>query len=188
MAAIYPVVRHRLTVEDFRKLAETGVIREDARIELIEGDLIDMAPIGSNHAGMVYLLNHLLTSAVGNNAIVGAQNPVVLGTHSEPQPDILVLRPREDYYRSSHPKPEDVLLLVEIADTSGEYDRKVKIPLYARHGIPEVWLVDLTKNRLEIYRTPQPEHESYKQLEFCYEGVVSPVLLPDVAVDLGWLF
>ena len=188
MAAIDPVRRHRLTVDDFHKLASTGVICEDARVELIDGELIDMAPIGSRHAGMVYLLNHLLTTALSDKAIVGAQNPVVLGIHSQPQADILVLRRREDYYRSSHPTPEDVLLLVEIVDTTGEYDRKVKIPLYARHEIPELWLVDLTKNCLEIYRTPQPKHQSYRQVELCYEGVVSPLHLPSVAIDVARLF
>lgn len=188
MATTVPVSRHRLTVQAFHKLAEAGVIREDARIELIEGDLINMTPIGSPHAGIVNLLNHMLTFAVGDGAIIGVQNPVVLGDHSEPQPDLLVLKTRDDYYRLSHPTPADILLLVEVADTTIQYDREIKLPLYARYSIPEVWLVDLTKNCLEMHRTPQPKRRSYQQVTLCYEEVVSPALVPAVTVDLAKLF
>lgn len=119
---------------------------------------------------------------------MGAQNPVVLGDYSEPQPDLLVLKAREDYYRLSHPKPADVLLLVEVTDTTGPYDREIKIPLYARYGIPEIWLVDVTKNRLERYRTPQPEHGSYQQVETYYDGEVSPRLIPALVINPAKLF
>ena len=155
-------VRHLLTTHDFHKMGEAGIFGADDRIELIEGELIDMAPIGSLHAGTVMRLTRLLTQALAGRAILSPQNPVWLADRSEPQPDIAVLRNRADFYRNSHPGPEDVLLLMEVADTTLSYDRDVKIPLYARHGIPEVWLVDPNAQSLEVYR--QPKKEGYREL------------------------
>ena len=180
--------RHRLTVEDFHRMGEAGILRGDARVELIEGELVDMPPIGSEHAGAVRILIHLLTRAVGELAIVDAQNPVVLSENSEPQPDIMVLKPRRDFYTRSHPRPDDVLLLIEVADTSASYDRTVKIPLYAHYGIPEVWLLDLPQKRLEVYRTPHAEHTTYQHAEQHLDGTVSPALLPSVVIDVANLF
>lgn len=180
--------RHRLTVKDFHRMGEAGILSEEARVELIEGEIVDMPPIGSGHAGEVRILNHLLTRAVGDAAIVDVQDPVVLGEHSEPQPDLMLLRPRDDFYTRSHPRPEDVLLLIEVADTSAHYDRTVKIPLYAQHGIPEVWLLDLPQKCLEVHRAPRPEGAAYQQVERYFEGTVSPALLPNVVVNVAGLF
>lgn len=180
--------RHRLTVKDFHRMGEVGILGDDTRVELIQGDLVDMPPIGSEHAGEVMILIHILTRMVGESAIVNAQNPVVLSEDSEPQPDIMLLKPREDFYTRSHPRPDDVLLLIEVADTSAHYDRTVKIPLYAQHGIPEVWLLDLPHKRLDIYRTPRPEQASYQHLEQHGDGIVSPVLLPGVVINVAGLF
>jgi Uma2 family endonuclease len=188
MSAVYPVSRHRLKVEDFHKMGSAGILTEDDRVELIEGELIDMAPIGSEHAGVVYLLTQLITLAAGQAAIVGAQNPLILGEYSEPQPDILVLRPREDYYRKAHPRPEDVLLLIEVADSTVRFDRKVKIPLYARHNVPEVWLVDLAQRCVEVYRLPQPDAGLYQQVSRYAEGILTPERIGTVAVDMARLF
>jgi Uma2 family endonuclease len=182
------VRKHRLTVADFHKMGEAGIFAQDARVELIEGELFDMPPIGSGHAGMVMILIHLLTRAVGDLAIVGAQTPVVLGEESEPQPDSLLLKPRDDFYRRSHPTPEDVLLLIEVADSSTYYDRSIKMPLYARYGVAEAWLIDLPHKRLEVYRTPKSEHAVYQHLEQHYEGSVSPQLLPNVTISVADLF
>lgn len=188
MSVAYSVSRHRLKVEDFHKMGSAGILTEDDRVELIEGDLIDMAPIGSEHAGVVYLLTQSITLAAGHAAIVGAQNPLIVGEYSEPQPDILVLRPREDYYRKSHPRPEDVLLLIEVADSTVRFDRKIKIPLYARHEVPEVWLVDLPRRGVEVYRLPQPDAGRYRQVEFLNTGTLTPQQLATVSVDLHELF
>ena len=163
--AIQPVrkpVRHLLTTHDFHKMGEAGIIGEDDRIELIEGELIDMAPIGSLHAGTVMRLTSLFTQALAGRAILSPQNPVLLADRTETQPDIAVLRNRTDFYRNSHPVPEDVLLLIEVADTTLSYDRDIKIPLYARHGIPEVWLIKLNARSLEVYRGPTKE--GYREL------------------------
>lgn len=179
--------RHRLTVDDFHHMGKAGILPEDSRVELIEGEIIDMAPIGSQHAGAVKRLLRLFDRAVGDAAIVSAQDPIMLGTHSEPQPDIALLRPRDDFYASSHPRPEAVLLIVEVAETSLRYDREIKIPLYARHGIPEVWLVDLENKRLITFRVPgEQDYQDVHVMERLHP--VAPQLLPAVKLDLSGLF
>lgn len=146
--------RHRLTVRDYQRMGEAGIFHEDERTELIEGEIVDMAPIGAGHASSVKRLANILKLAVGDGAIVSVQDPIVLGKHSAPQPDIALLRPRADYYATAHPQAEDVLLIIEVADSSLAYDRDIKLPLYAQHGIPEVWLVDLTARQLTIHQQP----------------------------------
>ena len=179
--------RHRLTVADFHRMADVGIFQEDDRVELIEGEIIDMAPIGSGHAGTVMALNRLLARALGDRAIVLVQSPVVLPEHSEPEPDLALLRPREDFYRSGHPLPGDILLIIEVADTRLAYDRDVKIPLYARHGIPEVWLVDLEDRRLHIYTSPSAS--GYLECRIlAAPGMLVPAELQGCPVDLSGLF
>jgi hypothetical protein len=138
-------------------MAEAGILTENDRVELIDGEIVEMVPIGHNHAGGVNRFNRLFSLCFADAAIVSVQNPVRLGEYSEPEPDLALLRPRADFYASAHPTPADVLLLVEIADTSLDFDRGVKAPLYARAGIPEVWLVDLGGETVAVYREPSPE-------------------------------
>lgn len=151
------VVRRRFSVEEYHRMAEARIFTEDDRVELIDGEVVQRTPIGSRHAGCVKRLNRLLTSTAGNRAIVSIRDPLALPPDSEPQPDLALLRPRLDFYAGSHPGPEDVWLVVEVADTSAPFDRTVKIPLYARAGIPEAWVVDLTVQAVEVYRRPSPE-------------------------------
>lgn len=146
------ILRRLFSVEEYYLMAKAGILKEDDRVELIEGEIVEMAPIGSRHASCVKRLIRLLSQQMGQHALIGAQDPVHLGEHSEPQPDITLLRPREDFYASAHPGPADVLLLIEVADTSADYDREVKARLYARAGISEYWLVDLPGQRIEVYR------------------------------------
>ncbi len=154
--------RHRLDVHAYHRMAEAGIFGEDDRIELVEGDLIDMAPIGQDHAAAVCGLTEALVIALDRRAIVSPQNPVQLDAFSEPQPDIAVLKRRADFYRSGERAgPGDVLLLIEVADSSLRFDREVKLPLYARAGIPEIWIVDLKTRVLEAYR--RPEHGIYAE-------------------------
>ncbi|GBC85859.1 hypothetical protein HRbin11_02317 [bacterium HR11] len=148
------VERYRFTVDDYYRMLAAGILTEDSRVELIEGEIIAMAPIGSRHAACVDRLNRLLTDRVGGRAIVRVQSPIRLSRHTEPQPDVALLRPRSDFYASGHPGPGDVLLVVEVAETSADYDRQVKLPLYGRAGIPEAWLVDLAGEVVEVYRRP----------------------------------
>ena len=147
--------RHRLTVAQYHRMAEAGVLAHDARVELVEGAIVDMAPIGSRHAAAVKRLNALLTHAVGARAIVSVQDPIRLGDRSEPQPDLALLRPRADFYAGAAPTAADALLVVEVAQASAAYDRQVKVPLYAQHGVPEVWVVDLDDGLLRFYRALQ---------------------------------
>jgi len=149
------VQRHRLTVAQYHRMAEAGVLAHDARVELVEGAIVDMAPIGSRHAAAVKRLNALLTHAVGARAIVSVQDPIRLGDRSEPQPDLALLRPRADFYAGAAPTAADALLVVEVAQASAAYDRQVKVPLYAQHGVPEVWVVDLDDGLLRFYRALQ---------------------------------
>ena len=184
--ATEPPRRHRLTVADYYRMGEVGILAPDARVELIEGEIIDMAPIGSPHVSAVLQLDHLLQQAVMGNALVLVQNPIVLGDYSAPQPDLALLRPRADYYRSSLARPGDVLLIVEVAQSSLRFDRDDKVPLYARHGIPEVWLVDLKGKRLVRHRNPQ--HGAYTLIDEPDLG--SPLeiaALADTRIDLSTL-
>jgi Uma2 family endonuclease len=145
---------HRLTVDDYYRMAEAGVLSPDDRTELIEGEIIDMAPIGSVHADVVMLLTERLISAVGDSAKVRAQLPVRLSSRSEPQPDLAVVRAKPAGYRRAHPSAADALLVIEISDTTLTYDLNVKARLYATHGIAEYWVVDLVGNRLWRHRQP----------------------------------
>ena len=136
-------------------MGEDGTLAPDARVELIDGEIIDLAPIGSRHVSIVNRLTQLLVLAIGRKAIVGVQNPVELSNRSEPEPDLTLLRPRDDFYREALPLASDVLLAIEVADSTLAYDRDVKRPLYARHGVPEYWLIDVNGGRMMTFREPR---------------------------------
>ena len=179
--------RHRLTVDDYYRMGEVGILAPDARVELIDGEIIDMAPPGNLHAGTVDQLSALLWRSVGDGALLRIQNPVRLDGYSEPQPDVALLRPRADYYKSAHPRPEDVWLVIEVADTSLRYDRDVKAGLYARNGIAELWLVDVQDHRLTRYRGPAKG--SYGRVDQPDLGLPLTIdALPDARIDLSTLF
>ncbi|MGB7923518.1 MAG: Uma2 family endonuclease [Pyrinomonadaceae bacterium] len=148
------VAKHCFTVAEFERMGEAGIFREDARLELIEGEIVEMSPIGSRHAACIDLLARLLRRQVEDFAIIRVQSPIQLDDFSEPQPDIALLKLRDDFYRHAHPTPADVLLVIEVADTTVEYDRLVKVPLYAKAEIKEVWVINLPAERIEIYAEP----------------------------------
>lgn len=178
---------HRYTVDEYYRMAESGILNEKSRVELIEGEVIDMPPIGSPHSGLVNLLSYRLGQAAGDNAIVAVQNPVRLNRFSEPEPDIALLRPRADFYANAHPMPDDVLLIVEVSDSTLRYDRDIKTPLYAKYGIPEVWLVDVAGRELIIHRLPGKSGYTEIQRPTGRE-LIGLVALPEVKVDLSGLF
>ncbi len=164
-------------------MAWAGILSEDDRVELIEGEIVEMPPIGSRHAACIKRLNNLFSRQVGGRAIVGVQDPIRLGEHSEPQPDVTLLRYRPDFYAGSHPGPEDILLLVEVSESSPEYDRQVKVPLYGRAGIREVWLVDLAAEAVEVYRGPSSE--GYREFRRLGRGqALSPEAVPDLTLTV----
>lgn len=178
--------RHLLTVDDFYRMAEAGVLAPDARVELIEGEIIEMAPQRSLHAATVNELATRLHKVVGDSVRITCQTPLRLSPRSEPEPDLMLLRPRDDGYAVSHPGPADVLLLIEVADTSARYDREIKLPLYARHGVAEVWIVDLQAGLLRTHR--RPDAGDYLETNAGQApGVVTLPGLPDVQVDLTGL-
>lgn len=162
--------RRWFSVGEYQRMAETGILTEDDRVELIEGEIIEMSPIGSRHVACVNRVNRILSRMVGQSAIVSVQNPIYLDDFSEPEPDIALLRLCADFYEQELPAATDVLLLVEVADTSIEYDRNKKLPLYARAGIPEMWLVDLSAHTITIYA--QPLNGQYQFVQTCERGEV----------------
>ncbi|HVF68919.1 MAG TPA: Uma2 family endonuclease [Pyrinomonadaceae bacterium] len=145
---------HRFTVEEYRRMGEAGIFPMGARLELIEGEIVEMSPIGDRHAWCVGWLNRTLTLMLQHVALIWVQNPMRLGDSSEPQPDVLVLKPRDDFYKKGKPQPEDILLVIEVSDSTLAYDRLVKVPLYARAGVPEVWIVNLVDERVETFADP----------------------------------
>lgn len=153
MASVAPLP-HRFRVEEYHRMASAGLFGEDDRVELLGGEIIDMAPIGSRHAAAVDRLNRLLVTRLGEAPIVRVQSPIRLDDMSEPRPDVTVLRPRPDFYSGDHPQPGAILLVVEVSDTSVAWDRRVKIPLYADAGVVEVWVVDLVEEAVEVFRSP----------------------------------
>lgn len=176
-------IRRPFTVDDYHQMGEIGMLAEDERTELLDGEVVCTMPISSRHAGCVKWLAQRLFAVLAGRAIVGVQDPVSLSRHSEPEPDIAVLRPRDDGYRRSHPEPADVLLLVEVADTSLAVDRSVKAPLYAAAGIPELWIVDLVGDGIEAYRSPSAG--GYRLVErFDRRADVRPIAFPDVVVPV----
>ncbi len=150
----------RFRVEDFRKMTEAGILPEESGWEIIDGFLIDKMTIGSRHAGVVNRLNRFLTIWAGTRAVTAIQNPIHLGEYNQPEPDIALLKPRADFYAESHPTPTDVLLLVEVSDSTVEYDREIKKSLYAANEIQEFWLVNLKQNTIECYS--QPKNGNYR--------------------------
>jgi Uma2 family endonuclease len=162
-------------------------LRPGDRVDLVEGEIFDMSPIGSRHAGIVDHLTRLLQRAVGDLALVRTQGPIRLDNYSEPEPDIVLLRPQTDFYKSAHPGSEDVLLVVEVADSSITYDRDIKLPMYARHGIPEVWLLDIVAARFTIYRSPRDT--GFAEVNDATSLVVlAPEKLPRAEIEIEGLF
>jgi len=167
-------------------MAETGLLRPDARVELLDGRILDMSPIGPFHGGVTTFLNALFTTAARGRWLTAVQNPVRLDDHSEPQPDLALLRPAPDFYRRRHPAPEDVFLLVEVSDTSWPRDVEDKLPAYGRAGIPEVWIVNLNDETIEVYR--EPHFAGYASRTVVpAAGQASPARFPDVTVDVARL-
>ncbi|MBA2647477.1 MAG: Uma2 family endonuclease [Pyrinomonadaceae bacterium] len=149
-----PISRHFFTVAEFERMGQAGVFSNDARLELIEGEIIEMSPIGTRHAACVKYLSRILNHKVGDVVLVSTQDPIRLNDFSEPQPDVALLKLRDDFYRNAHPTPGDVLLVIEVADTTVEYDRQVKAADYAKAGIREMWLVNIPAERIEVYADP----------------------------------
>lgn len=180
------IERHRFTVEDYHRMREAGILGEDDRIELIDGELIAMSPIGSRHASCVTLLTMFFASRLEGRALVSIQNPVRLGRVSEPEPDVAILQLRDDGYARAHPTPADVRLLIEVSDTTLAYDREVKLPLYARHEVPEVWIISLDERCVYVHR--EPAGDRYADVHAAEQGCITPAAFPELDMDVQALF
>ncbi|HEX5166757.1 MAG TPA: Uma2 family endonuclease [Thermomicrobiales bacterium] len=172
---------YKFTAEAYHRLAEVGILKPDDRVELIEGQIIVMAPVGDPHVNAVDRLNEVFVIAVAGKARVSVQNPVRLSQRSEPEPDLLILR-RESFGRAG--RTEDVLALVEVSDTTLRYDRDTKLPLYARHAIPHVLNVDMTGGAIVHYFEPEDGH--YRQRTRYVRGDTFTLeILPSVSVSIN---
>ena len=171
--AVVEIHRHRFTVEDFAHMGEAGIFAADDRVELIDGEIREMTPIGPSHAGLVDRLAELLINRLTGKANVRIQNPIRLGRYTEPQPDLVIARRRRDYYAHHHPEAGDVLLVIEVADSSLLYDQVEKAPRYATAGIPEVWLVDVSGETVIVYIAPGEDGYMEERLLRRGEEVVS---------------
>jgi Uma2 family endonuclease len=162
------VKNFRFNISQYHQMSEAGILSENDQVELINGEIIEMSPIGRRHTACVNRLNSVFSQLLGKKVIVAVQNPILLNNLSEPEPDIALLKPRTDFYESGHPQPQDIFLLIEVADSSIEYDRDVKIPLYASSGITEVWLVDIYQQVIIVYR--YPSENGYRDIQILSRG------------------
>lgn len=169
---------HRFTVKDYHRMGEADIFEPDDRVELIDGEVFELAPIGVRHAACVMRLSHLVWARIGDRAIVSVQCPIQVGEFSEPQPDLSVLRPRDNFYADHHPTPPDIHLVIEVADSSLRHDLVRKAPLYVAGGIPEVWVVDLVTNTLHVTRAGQA-------VQLRAGDSLAPLAFPDVVLDVA---
>ena len=185
--AVVEIHRHRFTVEDFAHMGEAGIFAVEDRVELIDGEIREMTPIGPPHAGIVDRLAELLIIRLAGRASVRIQNPIRLGRYTEPQPDLVVARHRVDSYTGRHPTAGDVLLVIEVADSSLLYDQMEKAPRYAAAGIPEVWLVDVSGETVTVYSGPDPDGYTEKRLLGRGEEIVA-VAVGDLRLSVDAIF
>lgn len=177
-------LRRRFTVDEYECMIATGILKEDERLELLSGEIVAKMPIGSRHQGCVNYLGAVFTPGVAGAAIVHTQGPVRLTPDSEPEPDVMLLRPRLDFYRAANPTPEDVLLLIEVADSSLDHDLLIKLPGYAAAGIAEVWIIDLNGRRLLVFRRPIPDGY-HDRVEYQPGATVAPIAFPALTLSVS---
>lgn len=178
--------KHLFSISDFDRMAERGLFDEESRIELIEGEFFDMAPIGSRHASIVSFLASALIKKLSDRAIVRIQYPIRLGDFSVPQPDLAVVKPKTDFYRKRHPEANEILLLIEVSDSTASYDLNTKIPIYAKYAISECWLIDIDKKTVTLFT--EPHENTYKtQRIYHAEEFVQSIQFDCLSINLGSL-
>jgi hypothetical protein len=177
------VTRKRFTVDEYHEMAKAGILQPRERVELIDGEIIQMSPIGYRHGVCIDRMHTLFVKKFGEQAVVSSQNPIRLNKWTEPQPDLVVFKPRADFYAKKRKRPEDVLFVVEVADSTLRYDQKIKLPQYAIAGIPEYWIADLKNDVLHVYR--DPAGESYNTVDALHPSeFVCPLAFPDVRFQI----
>ena len=187
LTAVPTPFKYRLTVEQYYKMAEVGILGIEHRTELIEGEIIEMSPIGAKHAGTINRLSRVLSPRISDQAIISIQNSIRLNDSSEPQPDLAILHLRDDCYTESIPTPTEIFLLIEVSDSTLKYDREVKIPLYAKAGIPEVWIANIEEQIFEVYKSPNQDR--YEQVQNYGKGeVISMSMFANIAIAVDEVF
>ncbi|MEZ4706465.1 MAG: Uma2 family endonuclease [Caldilineaceae bacterium] len=181
-------LQHKLfTVDDLEQMLESGILTENDNVELLDGELVTMSPVGSRHVACVNRLNQSISRIVGEEAIVSVQNPIRIRPDSQPEPDIAILRPRDDFYANALPEAIDVLLLIEVSDSSLDYDKEIKLGIYGRGGVPEVWIVNLHDEQVDSYRGPF--NGGYRLRErFLLGENIKAELLPALEVNISQIF
>lgn len=175
------IARRAFTVEDYHRMSEAGILSKDDRVELLEGEIVELSPIGSRHQACVNRLTTFLVQFAAQKYVVSVQGPVRLDENSEPQPDLALLKSKPDFYEDAHPSPDDILILVEVSETSAAYDREVKLPLYAGHGIRETWIVDLESRTIQV--NSEPTADGYGRATTVRNGsLVRSIVLPELSV------
>lgn len=170
--------KRRFSVEEYHRLARSGILKEEDKVELVQGEIVEMSPIGPKDASTVTRMVRLLTEIFKDQYLISPQNPIQLGLDSEPEPDIVILKEKADFYATCHPKAEEVIFIIEVADSTLQYDKEVKLALYAQSGIAEYWIVDLQAHQLMIHSFP--DGNTYQQLECFQSGEdVFSTLLPN---------
>jgi len=177
------IIHRKLSVDEYHKMVEAGILHEDDRVELINGQIVEMSPIGSRHIACVNKTTSVLTRLLGDTVIVSVQNPVRISDFSEPEPDFSLLKYREDFYANNTPEPEDILWLIEVADSSWEYDTEIKLPLYAQAGMREVWIIDLNRNEIRVHQKPVDDIYSLRSIYRPGEQVILPSQQISLEVD-----
>jgi Uma2 family endonuclease len=184
MSAAFTPTPMRISVERYQKMIAAGVLTQDDRVELIEGEMLDRAPVGAKHAAMTARLARLFNLAVSDVAVVSPGGPVHLGDYSETQPDVSLLKFRADYYGAKIPESEDVFLLIEVSDSTVTFDQSIKRDLYARYGIAEYWVVDVNDYRITTYREPTPKGYSHTCEFAAATDTLSPQAFPDLKITI----
>lgn len=178
-----PLKHYRFTRAEYHQMVKAGILHEDSPVELIDGEILEMSPIGRMHKASVDRQTRIFTASLGDSVIVRVQSSIVLGDDGEPEPDVVLLRSRDDFYADADETPGDILLIVEVADSSEAYDRQVKVPLYARYNILEVWVASLNGDQIFLYRDPTPS--GYATVQVARRGdVMSPLAFPELAIPV----
>jgi Uma2 family endonuclease len=183
MSAVFPQ-KHLTDLAEWHRMGDAGIFPPESRMELIEGEILTMAPIGFNHAGHLNRLNHLFNRWLADQVVISIQNPLQLGDLSEPEPDLMLLRPEASFYSRRHPKAEDVLLLIEVSDSTLRFDRNQKMRLYATYNIPEYWIVNLIDDCLEVFRQPL-DGDYLEKSVLSKADNLNLVALPDIQVSVA---
>jgi Uma2 family endonuclease len=175
------ISKRRFTVDDYHRMGQSGILSEDDRVELVDGEVVTMSAIGPRHSSCIDRTNRIFVMRLGDRAIVRIQSSLRLDRYNEPEPDVMLLRPRDDFYAPRLPGPSDTLLVMEVSDSSIDYDREVKAPLYAASNVPEYWIANLDARQIECYS--EPEGGAYRTIRrFGAHESVAPALLPDCVI------